>query len=110
MLKPFRKLNGTFSEVKMDKVPMCRLVSGDLLRTLMKRTGTGARITVRDLAAAVQVPNGTIGALTTGAQRFLPEDKGKRIASTIGVDYLILFVPCERAGRTLVDIREAVSA
>lgn len=110
MLATFIQMNGTFSEVNVDKAPMCRLVSGDLLRTLMQRTGTGAKITVRDLATAVGVPIGTIGSLMTGAQRFIPEDKAKRIAATIGVDYLVLFVPCERAGRILVDVREVMSA
>ncbi|MFE0875380.1 hypothetical protein ACFW4X_10930 [Streptomyces smyrnaeus] len=71
---------------------------------LMQRTGTGARLTVRQLAAAVDVPTGTIGGLTSGTQRFLPEDKARRIAAAIGVDYLVLFVPCERAGRAWADI------
>ncbi|MGW0537850.1 helix-turn-helix domain-containing protein [Streptomyces sp. NPDC003032] len=79
--------------------PMYRLVSGALLRTLMQRTGTGNRVTVRELAAAADVSVGTVGSLLTGEQQRLPEDKAKRIVSVIGVDLLVLFIPCERAGR-----------
>jgi transcriptional regulator with XRE-family HTH domain len=78
---------------------MYRLVSGDLLRTLMQRTGTGNRLTVRELAASVDVSVGTVGSLLTGEQQTVPEDKAKRICAAIGVDLLVLFIPCERAGR-----------
>lgn len=81
---------------------MYKLVSGSLLKTLMGRTGTGERITVRELAAKVGVPHGTIGALTSGAQQLLPEATAKLVAAAIGVDYLVLWIPMERAGRAFI--------
>ncbi|AZM54134.1 XRE family transcriptional regulator [Streptomyces sp. WAC 01529] len=78
---------------------MYRLVNGTLLRTLMQRTGTGSRLTVRELAAAADVSVGTVGSLLTGEQQSLPEDKAKRVSAAIGVDLLVLWIPCERAGR-----------
>lgn len=103
MILAFRSWNEPFREVNVStSTPMYRLWSGDLLRTLMQRTGTGSRLTVRELAAAADVSVGTIGSLTTGTQQLLPEEKAKRIAKVIGVDLLVLWVPCERAGRVYV--------
>ncbi|MFD9757989.1 hypothetical protein [[Kitasatospora] papulosa] len=95
----------------MSEAPMCRIYDRDLLARLMKRTGTGAKLTTRDLAKVAELPHGTVGALVSGEQRFLPRDKAQRIATAIGVDLLILFVPCERAGRVFIDATapEAVS-
>lgn len=90
------------------ETPMYKLVSGNLLKTLMERTGTGERITGRKLAAKVGVPHGTIGALTSGAQQLLPEDKAKAVAKAIGVDFLVLWIPMERAGRAFVPAQVAV--
>ncbi|MFD6281253.1 helix-turn-helix domain-containing protein [Streptomyces sp. NPDC060209] len=87
----------------MSEAPMCRIYDRALLARLMKRTGTGAKLTTRGLAELVQVPNATIGALLNGDQRFLPREKAERIAVAIGVDLMILWVPCERAGRVFVD-------
>jgi hypothetical protein len=104
MLASFRSLNEPFNEVNVSTpTPMYKLVSGGLLRTLMQRTGTGSKVTVRELAALTGIAIGTIGALATGAQQLLPEDKAKSMARAIGVDLLILFIPCERAGRVYVE-------
>lgn len=103
MLAVFRKLNESLSEVNMSEAPMCRIFDRDLLARLMRRTGTGAKLTTRDLAALSGLPHGTIGALLSGEQRFLPREKAQRIAAAIGVDLMVLFVPCERAGRVFID-------
>ena len=96
----------------MTDAPMCRIYDRDLLARLMKRTGTGARLTTRDLAKVTALPHGTIGNLLAGDQRFIVREKAERIAAAIGVDLLVLFVPCERAGRHYVDASapKAVSA
>jgi transcriptional regulator with XRE-family HTH domain len=94
------------SEVNVSEAPtMYAVASGDRLKTLMERTGTGESITSRELAAAAGVANGTIGALMSGAQRTVPEDKAKAIAAALGVDLLVLFIPMERAGRAVVPLR-----
>ncbi len=103
MLAVFGKLNGTLSEVNMSDAPMCRIYDRDLLARLMRRTGTGAKLTTRDLAKVTSLPHGTIGALLSGDQKFIAREKAERITATIGVDLLVLFVPCERAGRQYVD-------
>ncbi|MFF8910204.1 helix-turn-helix domain-containing protein [Streptomyces olivaceoviridis] len=82
--------------------PMYAVASGDRLKLLMERTGTGEPITSRELAAAAGVANGTIGALMTGAQRSVPESKAKAIAARLGVDLLVLFIPMERSGRASI--------
>lgn len=100
---PFHSMNETCQEVNVStETPMYMLVSGDLLRTLMQRTGTGGKITVRELAQRGGISVGAVSSLLTGAQQHLPADKAERIASTIGVDVLVLFIPCQRAGRTYV--------
>lgn len=81
---------------------MYAVASGDRLKMLMERTGTGAPISSRGLADAVGVSNGTIGALMSGAQQTIPEPKAKAIAAALGVDLLVLFIPMERAGRTFI--------
>ncbi|MEV0526604.1 helix-turn-helix transcriptional regulator [Streptomyces sp. NPDC050439] len=85
-------------------------VDGPLLRRLMQRIGTGQKITVRQLADATGLATGTIGALLSGTQRTLTEGKARRIASTIGVDLDILFIPCERAGRAALLQHAAATA
>ncbi|MFM9566160.1 helix-turn-helix domain-containing protein [Streptomyces turgidiscabies] len=72
---------------------MYKLIDRDLLRRLMKRTGTGASISVRPLADLVGVPHGTIGNLLTGHQESVPSDVAHRIARVIGVALLILWEP-----------------
>jgi len=84
--------------------PMYAVVSGDRLKLLMERTGTGEPITSRELAAAAGVAHGTIGALMSGAQRRVPEDKARAITAALGVELKVLFIPMERAGRTFVPV------
>ena len=79
------------------ETPMYKLVSIDLMRTLMQRTGTGARITGRELAADAGIAHGTIGSLLTGAQQSVPASTADAIARRIGVDLLVLFVPVGRS-------------
>ncbi|MEU5091687.1 helix-turn-helix transcriptional regulator [Streptomyces sp. NPDC021356] len=81
---------------------MYAVASGDRLKLLMERTGTGAPVSARKLAAAAGVAHGTIGALMSGAQRTVTEDKAKAIAARLGVDLLVLFIPMERAGRAFI--------
>ncbi|MFE6014956.1 helix-turn-helix domain-containing protein, partial [Bacillus thuringiensis] len=81
---------------------MYAVVSGDRLKTFMERTGTGEAVTSRELAALAGVAHGTIGALMSGTQRLVPEDKAKAITRAIGIDLLVLFIPMERAGRTFI--------
>lgn len=76
---------------------MYKLHSPELLRTLMQRTGTGASVTIRDLAVAAGCPHGTIGNLLTGAQECVAADVAHGVADRIGVDLLILFAPTGRA-------------
>lgn len=85
---------------------MYAVVSGDRLRMLMERTGTGDSVNTRQLAKAAGVSHGTIGALITGDQRVVPERKARAIAARIGVDLLVLFIPMERAGRTFIPAQQ----
>ncbi|MEU0372390.1 helix-turn-helix transcriptional regulator [Streptomyces sp. NPDC006283] len=77
--------------------PLYKLVSADLLRMLMQRTGTGAPVSVRKLADKAGVPHGTIGNLLTGDQESVSANAAHEIARSIGVDVLVLFIPLERA-------------
>jgi len=108
---PFSAMNGTSREVNVSDSPptMYAVVSGDRLRMLMERTGTGESITVRELAAAAGVATGTIGGLMSGMQQSVPEDKAKKIAARLGVDLLVLFIPMERAGRSLIPAQQVVA-
>ncbi|MEU2181513.1 helix-turn-helix domain-containing protein [Streptomyces thermolilacinus] len=83
-------------------VPLYRLVSADLLHTLMGRTGTGRPVSVRQLAALSGVPRTTIGDLLTGKRAAAPAATAHAIASAIGVDVLILWTPEERAAKASV--------
>ena len=74
-----------------------KLASIQLLELLMKRTGTGASVSIRELAELAHVPHGTIGNLLTGEQEGVLSDAAERIAAAIGVDFLILWIPVERA-------------
>ncbi|MDI9885358.1 helix-turn-helix transcriptional regulator [Streptomyces sp. HNM0645] len=89
-------------EVDMNHpVPLYRLVSADLLRTLMRRTGTGAPVSVRELAALAGIPHGTVGNLLTREQEAVSANTAHRISAAIGVDVLILWLPAERAAAHL---------
>ncbi|MFJ1653662.1 helix-turn-helix domain-containing protein [Streptomyces sp. NPDC088337] len=78
------------------------------LQLLMERTGTGDAVTSRELATRSGVPHGTIGALMSGAQQTVPEEKAKAITAALGVDLLVLFIPMERAGRVYIPAKAAV--
>ncbi|MYX16888.1 hypothetical protein GTY67_26425 [Streptomyces sp. SID8374] len=73
------------------------LFSRARLRDLMRRTGTGERITTRQLAADIGIAHGTVGGLLTGAVQVVPESTAVDIAARIGVDLLVLFIPVCRA-------------
>lgn len=83
---------------------MYELVSPALMRTLMQRTGTGARITGRQLATDAGIAHGTVGSLLTGAQHSVPESTADAIARRIGVDLLVLFVPVGRSTEALTAV------
>lgn len=89
---------------------MYKLVDRELMRTLMQRTGTGGGVSVRELAADVRLPHGTIGNLLSGYQTTQPYDKALAIAQRIGVDLLILWTPIERSLTAIAPIEEAVPA
>ncbi|WP_175541005.1 helix-turn-helix domain-containing protein [Streptomyces pini] len=78
-------------------LPPWRLVSTDRLRIAMERTGTGRKITTRELAAAAGVSHGTIGSLSNGTRRDVPFDVAPRIARVLGVDTPFLFELTGRA-------------
>lgn len=99
MLAAFIEMNESLREVNVSGMLMCRIYNPDLLRTLMQRTGTGERFSVRQLANAADVSAGTIGALITGTQQLIPLEKAHRITTAIGVDLLVCFVPAQRAAR-----------
>ncbi|MFI0768565.1 helix-turn-helix domain-containing protein [Streptomyces sp. NPDC021218] len=87
--------------------PMHKLLDPELMQRLMQRTGTGAKITIRELAEAVGVPHGTIGNLLTGEQASVPGDVADRITRAIGVDLLILFSPVGRSSGEATPMRIA---
>lgn len=73
------------------------LVSSELLVLLMKRTGDGSRVSVRELAKVAGVHPSAVGFLRTGEQKSLPEEQAKAMAQRLGVDYLVLWAPICRA-------------
>ncbi|MFD3654376.1 helix-turn-helix domain-containing protein [Streptomyces sp. NPDC058620] len=77
--------------------PRFRLVNPERLRMLMERTGTGAGISGRALAAAVGIPHGTVDHLLSGAVKTQPADVAYAIANTIGVDHPVLWAPIGRS-------------
>ncbi|MFE5853583.1 hypothetical protein ACFQ61_10265 [Streptomyces sp. NPDC056500] len=112
MLWSSKQCNASLHEVDVNTPTptLYRLVSRDLLRILMKRTGTGAAVSVRTLAAKAAVPRGTIGNLLAGDQESVFSDAAHRIAKAIGVDVLILFIPMERAESSISRSPVGVSA
>jgi transcriptional regulator with XRE-family HTH domain len=85
--------------VSEQTIPLFRLVDKTLLATLMKRTGTGASVSVRELAEHASVSRGTIGNLLSGGQESVFYPTACQIATAIGVDVLILFTPTGRSTR-----------
>jgi hypothetical protein len=110
MLRPSKQCNDLSHEVDVaTHAPLYKLLDPQLLRTLMKRTGTGASVSVRELAALADVPRSSIGALLTGTQQAVQEAAAHSIADALGVDLLILFAPVGRCV-TLAGIPESESA
>lgn len=104
MLVSFNSMNEPFHEVNVrPRTPMYRLVSAELLRQLMERTGDGAPISTRQLAREAGVAHGTVGNLRTGAQEVVPEDTARTLAQRLGVDLLVLFVEVCRATTTVAE-------
>jgi transcriptional regulator with XRE-family HTH domain len=102
MLVSFNSMNDPFHEVNVrPRTTMYRLVSVDLLRQLMERTGDGAPITGRRLARDAGIAHGTVGNLLTGAQETVTESTAQAIAHRLGVDLLVLFEPVCRATTTI---------
>jgi transcriptional regulator with XRE-family HTH domain len=98
MLFISKQCNESTHEVDVTRpVLRYKLWSIELLELLMKRTGTGDSVSIRELADRAGVPHGTIGNLLTGTQEGVMADAAHRIATAIGVDLLVLFVPIERA-------------
>lgn len=94
MIQASKQRNDTLHEVDVSTPDlMYRLVDKDLLERLMQRTGTGARVSIRGLAKAADVPHGTVGNLLSGYQESVAPDTAHRIAAAIGVALLILWVP-----------------
>ena len=74
-----------------------QLASADLLCQLMKRTGDGREVSVRELARAANCHPSKIGHLRTGERETAEEDEAKAIAKRLGVDLLVLWIPTGRA-------------
>ncbi|MFF7012265.1 XRE family transcriptional regulator [Streptomyces fimicarius] len=74
-----------------------RLVNPVRLRILMERTGSGCSISGRALAAAADVPHGTIDHLLSGAVKTQPAHVAYAISDTIGVDHPVLWAPVGRS-------------
>lgn len=85
--------------------PKYRLVSTDLLKLLMQRTGTGSAVSGRRLAQDAGVAHGTVGMLLTGARDTVSATTAQAIAQRLGVDLLVLWVPAERAASTRPHLR-----
>lgn len=81
----------------MVREPRYLLVKPGLMRELMERTGTGAPVSGRELAAQVGIPHGTVDALLNGATKTQPAHVAHSIASAIGVDVLVLWAPTGRS-------------
>ncbi|MEU2510505.1 hypothetical protein [Streptomyces syringium] len=98
MLVLFIETNTASQEVNMaPRDELYLLPERDLLLRLMRRTGTGQRATVRQLAERADVASGTVGNLVSGAQNCVTHDTARAICRAIGVDLPILFIPIGRA-------------
>lgn len=81
----------------LDDAPQYRLRSPALLRELMKHTGTGDKVTIRELAQAAGIHHSTVGELVKGDQEKTNYDAAQGMANRIGVDLLVLWTPAQRA-------------
>lgn len=88
------------------RATMYRLVDINLFRQLMRRTGTGAPVTIRQLADAAGVPHGTVGNLLTGEQDSVPEPTAAALAQRVGVDLLVTFEPVCRSTTAVAEYAE----
>jgi len=92
MLALFKPMNKAITEVNVcPSQPMYKLVDRDMLRRVMKRTGTGRPITTRELAAAAGLSHGTISNLLTGLRDEIPYGNALALCAAIGVDHPMLF-------------------
>lgn len=82
------------------RTPMYRVVRIELFRQLMQRTGDGASVSVRQLAADARVHRNTVGNLLSGVQETVPEYAARSMAHRLGVDLLVLFEPVCRSTTT----------
>jgi hypothetical protein len=82
------------------------LVSADLLVQLMKRTGDGQSVTVRELAEAAGCHPSKIDALRNGRRSKSEYTEASAIAKRLGVDLLVLW---QHTGRTAPAPAEPVS-
>ncbi|MER7047768.1 helix-turn-helix domain-containing protein [Streptomyces jumonjinensis] len=78
-----------------------KIVNPQLLEMLMRRTGRGDAVSVRQLADRAGIPHGTVGNLLTGEQQTVRTETAHAITSALGVDLLVLFMPAERAAAAL---------
>jgi transcriptional regulator with XRE-family HTH domain len=76
------------------------LLDRDLLRRLMKRTGNGTEVTIRELAREAGCSASLVGHLLTGESQDVSVEIAHGISEAIGVDVLILFTPTGRRART----------
>ncbi|MEU5426928.1 hypothetical protein AB0H73_15170 [Streptomyces olivoreticuli] len=98
MLDSFKQMDALFQEVDMAaRDDLYLLDDRDLLIRLMRRTGSGQRVTVRQLAKGAAVAVGTVGNLASGAQTCVTYPTARAISQAIGVDLPILFVRVGRA-------------
>ncbi|MGW2210161.1 helix-turn-helix domain-containing protein [Streptomyces sp. NPDC001781] len=74
------------------------IVSSDLLVLLMKRTGDGQPVSVRELADAVGCHPSKIDHLRNGRRQSATQAEAEAIARRLGVDLMCLW---EHTGRTV---------
>ncbi|MFJ3536994.1 helix-turn-helix domain-containing protein [Streptomyces sp. NPDC090109] len=93
-----------------EAIQLYKLLEPDLMARLMKRTGTGAPVSIRQLAEKSGVPRSTIGNLLTGEQECVLEPSAVALCNVIGVDWPILFAAVGRATRHTSRPRIAVAS
>ena len=86
------------------------LVSADLLCQLMKRTGDGRNVSVRDLADAVGCHPSKIDALRNGRRKTATQAESEAIAKRLGVDFLVLWEHTGRANPAPADEHDHLTA